>query len=233
MNNPKFGNGEIYHIYNRGTDKRTIFMDRQDHKRFLYCLNEFNDINPTLNANRTYNNTLIEVQPRSVPVEKERIVEILAFCMMPNHYHLLLRQLCADGITLFMRKLGTGYTMYFNQKNKRSGALFQGRYKAIHVDNETYFRHLPHYIHLNPLELSARSWKEDGESVSKALEILEKYPWGSFHDYTGKDRYSSLLNTDFIEQVFGNPTGYINSLEEWIEARNSNELAEISIDSLD
>ncbi len=232
MNNPKFGDGEICHIYNRGTDKRTIFLDTQDHERFLYCLSEFNDENPTLhwsqrNINLSNNSKVnSEVQPQ----KGKQIVEILAFCMMPNHYHLLLRQVSEGGITKFMRKLGTGYTMYFNQKNKRSGVLFQGRYKAIHVDSETYFRHLPHYIHLNPLELSARRWKENGETANAAMEILQKYPWSSFHDYTGKERYSYFLNVDFMKQIFDNSAGYIENLKEWIESNNSNELNDIRLD---
>lgn len=219
MNNPAFQNGEIYHIYNRGADKRVIFTDNQDFSRFANCLDEFNDINPALHWK--YKS---EVQPRT------RVVEILAFCLMPNHYHLLLRQIKNAGITLFMRKIGTGYTMYFNEKNKRSGTLFQGRYKAKYVDSDSYIRHLAHYIHLNPVGLSASSWQEHGIASPKAKAILDDYRWSSWHAYIGKSIFGNFLNKNFIEEINANSGGYAHTLFEWLKEFDPSELKSVSFD---
>ncbi len=89
------------------------------------------------------------------------LVEILCFCLMPNHFYLILKQLIEGGILLFMQKLA-GYVYYFNLKFKRIRSLFQGKFKAIEIDNENYLLHLSRYQHLNPLELIEPDWKEDG-----------------------------------------------------------------------
>jgi len=117
----------------------------------------------------------IEKEPRKL------LVEILVFCLMPNHFHLMVKQKVNGGITLFMRKLGTGYTNYFNQKYKRVGPLFQGKYKIVHLYQDAHFLYLPYYIHLNPLELIIPEWKEQGiKNIKKAIKFLEKYRWSSF-----------------------------------------------------
>ena len=115
-----FENNEIYHIINRGVEKRNIFSNDKDYLRFIHDLYEFNDEAPAENI--YYKSVGLEsydAKPRKVIRERKLLVEILTFCLMPNHYHLLLRQIKDKGITNFMHKLGTGYTMSFNKKYKR------------------------------------------------------------------------------------------------------------------
>ncbi|MBP9716168.1 MAG: transposase, partial [Candidatus Pacebacteria bacterium] len=106
--------GEIYHIYNRGVDKRDIFMDDEDRIRFIHDLYEFNDSNPVIKLNYHLSNNSEVGLPNIQRKPRELLVEILAFCMMDNHFHLMIRSVSENGITEFMRKLGTGYTNYFN-----------------------------------------------------------------------------------------------------------------------
>ena len=117
---------------------------------------------------------------------------------MPNHYHLLLRQLKQDGIVRFMQKLGTGYTMYFNKVYERVGGLFQGRYKAVIIDKEPHFTYLPFYIHANPLKIYRGS-----TSLDKRMRFLENYRWSSFPDYIGKKNFPSVTSRAFLSDVIG------------------------------
>jgi putative transposase len=198
MRKIEFTTGEIYHVYNRGVDKREVFADENDYLRFVNSLYEFNDEQPAVNTNHRYKSTIWRNTGASIPLHKTtrfQLVEILAFSLMPNHYHLMLRQVKDQGITRFMRKLGTGYTMYFNKKYDRTGVLFQGKFKAEHVYNEIHFLHLPHYIHTNPLKLNYRG--------PTSIKFLMDYRWSSFPDYAGKDNFPDITNRDFLLEIFG------------------------------
>ena len=191
MHKPYFAIGQIYHVYNRGVEKRTIFQNNGDYFRFIHDLFEFNDEQPVIPINSRFAlakpSTLkpaqlaqsLEVEPlkiKPLPRRKRKLlVEILAFCLMPNHFHLLLRQKAENGIPLFMQKLGTGYTMSFNKKYERVGPLFQGSFKAVAVDKDVYFSHLPFYIHANPVELVAPNWHKEGiKDMGKVKDFLEE-----------------------------------------------------------
>lgn len=213
MKKPPFVTGEIYHIYNRGVEKRNIFMDNQDHFRFINCLAEFNDINPAPPSNIRYllrnpsqaTSECLEVQLLNKVPGRKPIIEILAFCLMPNHYHLLVKQVKDQGIPKFMQKLGTGYTNYFNLRNKRVGSLFQGRFKAILIEEDAHLRHLPTYIHLNPLDLEFPEWRMGNiKNMNRALEFLENYRWSSHPEYSGnnKHNFSSVIKKDLLLNIF-------------------------------
>jgi len=148
MRKIKFINGEYYHIYNRGVDKRIIFECQEDLDRFFESMVEFNTIE-SIGSIYSNNQRMRMRGSASHSPEKEKLVEFICYCLNPNHYHFLLRQLVDNGIQKFMHKIGTGYTMHFNKKYKRSGSLFQGRYKATHVDSNEYLLHLSAYINLN------------------------------------------------------------------------------------
>jgi putative transposase len=211
MRKVDFANGEIYHVYNRGVDKRDVFIANSDYYRFIHGLYEFNDEQRTLNARHHYRSQTGRYGASSIPLFKINripLVEILVFNLMPNHYHLMLRQIKDAGITKFMQKLGTGYTMYFNKKNTRSGVLFQGKFKAVHVNNESQFIHLPHYIHTNPLELNYRG--------PTSVDYLLEYRWSSFPDYVGRSNFPSVTNRDFLLDVFGGESAYLNYTREHI-----------------
>lgn len=184
----------FYHLYNRGVEKRKIFMEEQDYKMFLYFLKKY--LLPPDDPLRGLN-------PRK---EKERIdyrwksnlyneIKLLCYCLMPNHFHLIIKQLNENGITYFMKRLSNCYTGYFNEKYNRVGSLFQGRYKAALVKTETHFLHLIYYIHYNPKELFAEK--------NNVIEKTKDYPWSSYSDYLGKRNtkwiYKEELKPYFLE----------------------------------
>ena len=134
-----FAPGEIFHCYNRGVDKRTVFEDQQDYIYFLKMLRHFNTSEVVGNLRLLENR--VQVNPP---------VTILSYCLLPNHFHLILR--CNDiegGLSKYMQRVGGGYTMYFNQKNKRNGSLFQGKFKAKLVDSDLYLKHILAYVKFN------------------------------------------------------------------------------------
>ena len=146
------------------------------------------------------------------------LVDILAFCLIPNHYHLLLTPRVQNGIALFIKKLNGGYAKYFNAKYERSGALFQGKYKRIIVKNEAHFIHLPYYIHLNPLDLVAPEWRERKiNNLAKAMKFLNSYRWSSYLDYTGEKNFPSVTQRDFLLEFFGSHEQYKRGITEWLK----------------
>lgn len=211
MQKPRFVNDEIYHIYNRGVEKRQIFMDDLDYFRFIHNLFEFNDTAPA--------GKFSEDKPPIVGKDKKReiLVEILCFCLMPNHFHLILRQLKNKGIPNFMKKMGTGYSMFFNEKYERVGALFQGSYKAISVENDAYFMQLSRYIHLNPIELIDSNWMNDEvKNWPKTNRFLKNYRWSSCPDYIGKKNFPSVTSRDFLLDLFGGQDDYKKFLNQYL-----------------
>lgn len=217
MVKPPFLANHIYHIYNRGVEKRDIFMDDGDYIRFIHHLFSFNDINTPINLRRD-EFKMNEVEPRSSDkYDREPLVEILAFTLMPNHYHLMVRQRVEGGIIKFMQKLGTGYTMYFNTKYDRVGPLFQGRFKAVLVEKDAHFLYLPHYIHFNPLDIMPMYGQSSHSSVEEKLKFLESYRWSSFPDYVGKRNFPSVISREFLFERFGGENGYKKEVEEWFK----------------
>lgn len=224
MERPQFVTDEIYHVYCRGVEKRRIFMNDKDYFRAIHDLFEFNDTAPaqTLYHHLTYEVGLHKFEERLWKLERKPrklLVEILCFCLMPNHYHFLLKQLRDGGITEFMRKFGTGYTNYFNKKYDRVGPLFQGRFKAVHVTEQRHLLYLPHYIHLNPLDTYMPEWREKKiKNVAKALKFLESYRWSSYPDYIGKKNFPSVTQRKFIQEIYGSadPKRHLSDMKEWL-----------------
>lgn len=133
--------GEFYHCYNRGVDKRVVFEDASDFSYFLDVLTLFNDTDST--------ESIRDRHRKDNLVTENSYVSIVAYCLNRNHYHLLVQENVDGGISKFMQKIGTGYTMYFNKKYLRSGSLFQGKFKSKHVDSDAYLKHLGIYISIN------------------------------------------------------------------------------------
>ncbi len=189
-----------YHIYNRGHNKQTIFHDVKDYRRYLKRLGEY---------------------------LKKHKVTLLAFCLMPNHIHLLLRQDDDELIDKFIHRLHTAYTMYFNKKYEKVGAVFQGRFKAKLIETDEYLLHVSRYIHINPIELL------DAQAQGPALSLeLEKYPWSSYEVYLNP-RSKLLCNPTIILNYFSNSplrgkTTYRSFVEEYLGVTNVERLAEIS-----
>jgi REP element-mobilizing transposase RayT len=134
--------GETYHVFNRGVDKRVIFQDKQDYLRFYQTLDIFNTVEPAVNFR------LAKTHQKSNAV-REKLVDIEAYSLLPNHYHLLLKQLRDGGLSEFMLRIATGYTSYFNDKNDRTGSLFQGTYKRVHVSSSEQYQYLFAYVNEN------------------------------------------------------------------------------------
>lgn len=163
MRKTEFANGEFYHVYNRGVEKRSITEDQYDSNRFVQSMIEFNDI---LVTGGIYENSF----NLSLEKEKQRpLVNIIAYCINPNHFHFLLEQVADQGISKFIHRLCGGYTQYFNKKHKRSGTLFEGPFKAKHVDTDEYLLRLSAYVNLNDrvhqlstlgAKLVRSSWRE-------------------------------------------------------------------------
>ncbi len=216
---------DFYHTLNRGVDKKQIFLDKQDHLRFIHNLYELNNEDRVETAFHSFKKdpNLTNISSRK---QRKTLVDILAFCLMPNHYHLLLSPKVEGGISKFMAKINIGYAKYFNKKYKRVGTLFQGRYKQILVTNETHFLHLPFYIHFNPLDLSCPEWRENRiSSPNKALKFLKSYRWSSHLDYSGIKNFPSVLNMKFLEEILGKYNDYKKLVNNYMKDIQIDEVA--------
>ena len=190
-----FANGEYYHIYNRGVDKREVFLNDDDYIRFIKSIKEYNDTKTYGRfQNRGSTSGYFEVEP---------LIELVAYCLNPNHYHFILKQLEEGGVSKFMQKLSTSYTMYFNKKYDRSGALFQGRFKSIHIDTNEYLLHLSVYVNKNNF---IHGYKNSGTKSPIGDLVPEFWQYSSYLDYIGK-RDGKLCNNEVILGQFKNNQG--------------------------
>src|SRR3989338_199846 len=188
-----FVNGETYHLFNRGAHKQAIFTSEEDYRRFLVLLYFSNTTERVQLGNLLQNQgrSLIDLFCEHID---QSLVDIFAYTLMPNHFHLVIRQKVDGGISTFMKKLATAYSMYFNLKYDHSGVLFQGRFKSRHVGNEAYFRYIFSYVHLNSLDLFEPSWEEKGiRDLNGARSYVNSYPYSSFFDYSGNNRVEKVL----------------------------------------
>src|SRR3989338_4122058 len=182
---------EAYHIYNRGAHKYTVFTDDSDYWRFLSLLHLANHAGPVLlreilerkkHRGRFSGEIFAEQTDKS-------LVSVLAYSLMPNHFHLVMRQKTDNGITKFMQKLTVSYSMYFNTKYWHSGVLFQGRFRSSHLDTDPYFKWIFPYVHLNPISLVESNWQEKGISnPERAKKFLRRYGYSSYYDYYVSER---------------------------------------------
>jgi len=207
---------EIYHIINRGVDKRKIFINDKDYLRFIHDLFEFNDDNYIESSFRnSFVNKKYEINQNK---KRDLLVYIHCFCLMPNHYHLLLSPLKNNAISKFMHKLNKGYSRYFNEKYERKGALFEGKYKKILIKKDRHFIHVPFYIHLNPLDLIEKNWRNrELKNFNLAIKFLENYRWSSHLDYLGIKNFPSVIYQKFILDFFDNHNIYKKSIYEWLK----------------
>jgi REP element-mobilizing transposase RayT len=198
MRNISFVSGNFYHVYNRGVDKRSIFMDQEDLLRFLKIMKIFNSIQ---NIGSVYENSFKEQKDSSRKItlkqQSKPLVNFTAFCLNQNHFHFILEPLVDNGIQKFMHRISTGYTNYFNEKYKRGGSLFQGPYKAIHIDTNEYLLHLSAYVNLN-----------DKVHKEKNKEWMKKFTVSSFGEYTNKNINKEFCCKNIILRQFSNKSEY-------------------------
>ncbi|MFH1956169.1 MAG: transposase [Patescibacteria group bacterium] len=200
MREIQFVNNEFYHIFNRGVDKRNIFDDYEDLTRFLQSMEEFNVVEP---IGSIFENS-VRKSKFGHPVSKElgdKLVDYVCYCLNPNHYHFILKQINEKGIEKFMQRLGNGYTKYFNNRYVRSGSLFQGRYKAIHINSNEYLLHLSVYINLN-------------NRIHKFsdLEFRSKSSWDEY-----VNNHHGFCQKDIVTGQFNNVAEYKNFAKESLE----------------
>ena len=155
-----------YHLYNRGVEKRQIFLDEQDYKTYLSYLKFYLSPPPLRGETPKY-------FPSQQLCNHSQQVTLLAYCLMPNHFHLFVKQKGSHSIDFFMRSLSTRYGMYFNKRYRRVGSLFQGPYKAAYIDDELQYLYLTKYIHRNPL------------TIGYSPQNLKEYPYSSYRNYLG------------------------------------------------
>jgi len=196
MRKTSLSNREIYHIYNRGVDKRKIFLNVNDHQRFSDSLVVFNS---------KHNLDGCHFSERAQLDNEEPLVNVIAYCLMPNHFHLLLEQREDLGITKFLQKMTTSYTMYFNTKYSRTGALIQGVFKRTHIKTNARLLEMSRYIHANPIKILAA-----GKASGSIKDKLLNYQWSSFPDYAGARNESRIIaNKQIIMDQFSSPKAYI------------------------
>lgn len=221
----KFFRGEYYHIYNRGVEKREVFLDGADYFRFILGMREFNDMESISNIYRLQDASIVKDTK-----EKKPLVKFICYCLMPNHFHFLVQQIEDDGVSKFMQKLGTGYTKYFNKRYERSGVLFQGVFKAKHVLNDEYLLHLSRYIHLNPLSTIELDWLSKGiRNKDKTFCFLREYKWHSLPFYFEDKSNLIKLYSDIILGQFKTKEYYKEFLLDWVGS-NLEKIKEIIIE---
>lgn len=205
--------GEFYHLYNRGVDKRTIYLDKGDYQRFIelmYLCNSTAAVN-IRDIHRDYF-SVFEFE------KSEPIIAIGAYCLMPNHFHILATPLVEGGVSTFMGKLSTGYSMFFNKKYARTGALFQGTFKSEYASSDEYLKYLYSYIHLNPVKLIDSKWKEEGiKDAAKSFDFAASFQYSSLPDYLGNQRNENkIINPDPFPEYFNSHQDIQSELFEWL-----------------
>lgn len=183
--NPPFVTNSYYHIYNRGVEKRNIFIGKRDYQQFLLGM-DFYRKNPLPAKLSDFKRGIEKIKKVENQID---LVQIFSYCLMPNHFHFLLKQNTDGGITHFLRKFANSYTRYFNTKYDRIGPLFQGTFKAKLIENDAYLLQVSKYIHRNPLKLNNNS--------------LGSYPYSSYKYYLSQDKHL-FCNTEFILSYFSN-----------------------------
>lgn len=199
-----FAEGEFYHVYNRGNGKQKIFLDSRDYRKFLELMYVANGTNSFVSRD-LQNSNAYEFD------RGNQQVAVGAYCLMPNHFHMLLTPLTKDGVSNFMLKLGTSYAMYFNKKSERSGSLFEGSFKSKHASSDQYLKYLFSYIHLNPFR---KEVSEDRVTISKLL----SYKYSSLPMYLGKEREEKvILSPEKFPQYFQNTKEHHEELVNWLD----------------
>jgi putative transposase len=191
--------GEFYHVYNRGNSKQNIFLDTKDKDRFMGLL-------LAMNRQEKFNfaDSIKGISVYDLPNDNP-LVAIGAHSVMTNHFHILLTPIIENGVSIFMQKISTAYVMYFNQKYSRTGSLFEGKFKAKHIDSDRYLKYIFSYLHLNPNDL---------------VENLMNYPYSSFLDYYGVIRpQNKIINRSYFPDYFPTKEEFLSEIKKWLNYR--------------
>jgi len=235
----KFITGDNYHATIRAIDDNLVFKNTNDYFRGIFSIYEFNDTNPvTIQAKRkarkAFKNSLMKLEKidrRRTSIQlpefadkRDKFVDILAFCFMPNHIHLLLKQLKDDGISKFMQKVGGGYGKYFNTKYQRKGHVFQDSFNAVRIENDNQLMATVSYIFTNPIALVEPGWKELGirnHTTEEVENYLKEYKWSNFQDCIGIKNFPSVTEREFLLTMMGGSEGLATVMRDWIEHKKN------------
>ena len=223
-----FTTDEFYHIYNRGNSKQKIFLDDEDRDRFVKLLFLCNST-----KNIRFREDVVNRKIEAWDFKRgQPVVSLGAWVIMPNHFHLYLtisprvtlgeeQEGQSNPISLFMNKLGTAYSMYFNKKYKRTGSLFEGRFRSVRMTRDEQAKYIFSYIHLNPVKLIESRWKENGlKNSKKTVEFLDRYKWSSYQDYIGTNREENkILSKKDFPAYFTNKKVFKSEIFEWLNFR--------------
>jgi REP element-mobilizing transposase RayT len=212
--------GEFYHVYNRGNSRQQIFFNDEDYSRFvklLYICNSVKKLN--------FREDIVEKKIDVWDVDREEtIVSVGAWVLMPNHFHIYITSpkdglLGENNISVFMRKLCTAYSKYINTKYHRTGSLFEGRFKSVHVSDETQAKYLFSYMHLNPIKLFQKNWKEERiQNKNQVILFLDKYSWSSYPDYLLGNRIENkILDRKNFLNYFSSKKDFQKEIFEWFD----------------
>jgi putative transposase len=214
MRKIEFANGEYYHIYNRGVDKRKIFSDKKDYERFLISMELLNNEDEGLMlAWRDFKRNHPRAKLLDFPAynqKRKKIVEFIVYCLNPNHYHFILKQKSSRGIEKFMHKIGTSYTNYFNTRNERSGSLFQGSFKAVRIESNAKLLYLSAYINENHI---IHGYKDKLWRYSSLLDYLGKRKTGFCNKNIIMDNFNNS-SREYVEFLKEN-SSYAKDKKEW------------------
>lgn len=189
-------NGEFYHIFNRGSEKKDIYTQARDYNRFQKTFYYYKFAGPKPRFSKFTKSNLFK------PLLNEKIIEVICYCLMPNHFHFLVKQLKDKGVSIFLSQLSNSYTKYFNLKYERIGPLLQGAFKAVRVVTDEQLVHVSRYIHLNPV-------------VSGIVKKPESYKWSSYLEYITKN--PSFCETDIVINLFKSSEEYKKFVDDQID----------------
>ncbi|MFA6397883.1 MAG: transposase [Candidatus Paceibacterota bacterium] len=208
--------GEYYHVYNRGNSKQVIFRDEKDFKHFIFLLYLSNTIRNFAMRDITQNFFNFN--------QEKQLVSIGAWVLMSNHFHLIITPTENESISKFMQKLTTAYSMYYNKKYKRTGSLFEGKFKSKHIKDDRNLKYLFSYIHLNPIKLIQKDWKEKGiKDKQQATHFLNDYKYSSYQDYLNiesKRPESIILNKKDFPSYFPTKEKFKKEIFEWLSYKD-------------
>lgn len=219
MTKPKLIENEFYHIYNRGVSKQKIFHDAEDYQRFLKLLYICN------NKKKFKFKDLLKYKKNIYDLDRDQeLAQISFYVLMPNHFHILISSTFTKGglnITTFVKKVSIGYAQYYNNKYKRTGTLFEGRFKAEHVDSDNYLKYLFSYIHLNPIKLIQSDWREKGiKNFEKAKQFLLNYNYSSHNDYLNptqtKVGQNKIIDKHSFLKMFDHKVDFQKDIFTWL-----------------
>lgn len=225
MRKLKFVQNAYYHICNRSNDEQSMFLEEKDYARFLFFLLTCQAPLPFYNLGRQTSYFMKQSkfnisQEQISQIVTQRKVEMNAFAIMPNHFHIMVQEKTeiGNGISWYLQRIETGYAKYFNAKYRKRGHLFQGYFRAIPVETDKQLVYLSAYIHRNPRDL--KTWKDKEE----------KYPWSSYQDYAATNRWGKLLKPEIVLNQFSNLESYRNFVETSTAKLNQEEIKALSID---